>query len=57
MDSVIGSFSVSCPFRMVENGYQWAFSRVYGLVKRSHKESFREELGSIRGMWEGPWCL
>ena len=30
---------------------------VYGLVERSHKEFFWEELGSIRGMWEDPWCL
>ena len=40
VDSVIGNFSISCLFRMVEAGYQWAFSRVYGLVERSFKEIF-----------------
>ena len=57
VDLVIGSFLVSCLFRMVEDGYLWAFSRVYSLVERSHKEFFWEELGLIRGPWEGPWCL
>ena len=40
VDSVIGNFSISCLFRMVEVGYQWAFSRVYGPVERSFKEIF-----------------
>ena len=57
VDSVTGSFSVSCLFRMAEDGYQWVFSRVYGPVKRSLKEIFWEVLGSIRGLWEEPWCL
>ena len=35
----------------------WTFSGVYGPVERKLKEVFWEELGSIRGWWEGPWCL
>ena len=42
---------------MMEDGYQWVFSGVYGPVKRSFKEFFWEELGSIRGLWEELWCL
>ena len=42
---------------MVEGGFQWAFSGVYGLVERRFKEAFWEELGCIKGWWEGPWCL
>ena len=57
VDSVIGSFSVSCLFRMAENGYQWVFSEVYGPVERILRELFWEELGSIRGLWEEPLCL
>ena len=57
VDSEIGLFSISCLFKMVEGGFQWTFSRVYGLVERRLKEAFWEELGSIRGWWEGPWCL
>ena len=29
VDSVIGSFSVSCMFRMVEDRFQWVFSEVW----------------------------
>ena len=57
VDSVIGRFSVSCLFRMVEDGYQWVFFGAYGPVERSLKEFFWKELGSIRGLWEEPWCL
>ena len=54
---MVGSFLVSCLFRMVEDGYQWVFSRVYGPIERSLRESFWEELGSISGLWEEPWCV
>ena len=57
VDSVVGSFSVSCLFRMTKDGYQWAFSGVYGPVEKSLRESFWEELGSIKGLWEDPWCV
>ena len=57
VDLVAGSFSVLCLFRMAENGYQWVFSGVYGPVEKSIRESFWEELGSIRGLWEEPWCI
>ena len=50
VDSVVGSFSVSCLFRMAEDGYQWVFSGVYGPVEKSLRESFWEELGSIKGL-------
>ena len=30
---------------------------VYGPVERKFKEVFWEDLGSIRGWWDGPWCL
>ena len=57
VDSVVGSFSVSCLFRMPEDGFQWAFTGVYGPVENSDREAFWEELGSIKGLWEGPWCV
>ena len=50
VDSVVGSFSVSCLFRMAEDGYQWVFSGVYGPVEKSLRESFWEDLGSIWGL-------
>ena len=57
VDSVVGRFSVSCLFRMAKDGFQWAFSRVYGPVEKRLRESFWEELGSIKGLWEDPWCV
>ena len=32
VDSVVGSFLVSCLLRMAEDRFQWAFFGVYGLV-------------------------
>ena len=40
VDFVVGSFFVSCLFRMVEDEFQWAFSRVYGPVENRLSESF-----------------
>ena len=45
VDSVVGSFSVSCLVRMAKDGFQWAFSRVNGLVEKRLIESLWEELG------------
>ena len=57
VDSVADSFSVSCLFRMEDDGFQWVFSGVYGPTEKRLRESFLEELGSIRGLWENPWCV
>ena len=57
VDSVAGSFSVSCLFRMENDGFQWVFSRVYGPTEKRLSESFWEELGAIRSLWENPWCV
>ena len=57
MDSVGGSFSISCLFKMAEDGYQWVFSGVYGPVERSLRESFWEELGLISDLWKEPSCV
>ena len=39
-------FSITCWFKNVEDGFQWAFTGVYGSVERSNREMFWEELGS-----------
>ena len=33
------------------------FIGVYGPMKRCKRELFWEELGSLKGSWEGPWCI
>ena len=51
----IGSFSITCLFKNVEDG--WPFTGVYGLIERRNQEIFWEELGFLKGLWGGPWCL
>ena len=36
VDSVTSSFSILCLFIMVDDGYEWMFSRVYDPVEMSH---------------------
>ena len=43
VDSVAGSFSVSCLFRMEDDGFQWVFSGVYGPTEKRLRESFWKE--------------
>ena len=50
-------FSVTCMFKNMEDGFQWASTGVYGPIERSKREMFWEELGSLKGLWEGPWCI
>ena len=33
-------FSIVCPFKIVEDRFQWAFTGVYGLVEKSKRELF-----------------
>ena len=53
----MGSFSVSCRFRNVDNGFVWIFSSVYGPFSRDGRSLIWEELSAIRGLWEDPWCI
>ncbi|RVW27486.1 Transposon TX1 uncharacterized 149 kDa protein [Vitis vinifera] len=53
----VGQFSLSCRFRTMENGVIWAFTGVYRPFTRLEREWLWEEVGAIRGIWEGPWCL
>ena len=57
VEAEIGHFSVTCMFKNVEDGFRWAFTGVYGPMKRSKREMFWEELGALKGLWEGPWCI
>ena len=37
--------------------FYWVFTRVYDPLARRAREAFQEELRSIRGLWQDPWCL
>ena len=52
-----GLFSISCTFKSCKDGFTWTFIGVYGPTLRRKRESFWEELGAIKGLWNGPWCV
>ena len=52
-----GEFSISCRFKNCVDGLMWVFTGVYGPVCNRDKEEFWEELGSIKGLWNDPWCV
>ena len=52
-----GLFSISCIFKSCEDGFIWTFTGVYGPTLKSNRESFWEELGAIKGLWNGSWCV
>ncbi|RVX07132.1 hypothetical protein CK203_053516 [Vitis vinifera] len=55
VDMQKGLFSISCTFKSCEDGFIWTFTGVYGPTLRRKRESFWEELGAIKGLWNGPW--
>ena len=57
VEAELGHFSVTCLFKNVEDGFLWAFTGVYGPVKRRKRELFWQELGAVKGLWGGPWCI
>ncbi|RVW19701.1 hypothetical protein CK203_111580 [Vitis vinifera] len=52
-----GEFSISYRFKNCVDGLMWVFTGVYGPVCNRDKEEFWEELGSIKGLWNDPWCV
>ena len=53
----VGQFSISCRFKNCEDGFMWIFTGVYGPIVKRCRESLREELGAIWGLWNDPWCI
>ena len=45
MEVELGLFSVTSIFKNMEDGFQWAFTGVYGPMERNKSELFWEELG------------
>ncbi|XP_057475897.1 uncharacterized protein LOC130763883 [Actinidia eriantha] len=55
LDSIQGVNSISCQFKNVEEGYIWAFTRVYGPHNRRDRLRVWEELSGSRAIWGSPW--
>jgi len=52
-----GEFSITCIFQLVDGGFTWAFSGVYGPQDRYVKLRSWEELRRTRNGWPRPWCI
>ena len=62
VSSFCGDFSITCILQMVESGFAWAFTCMYGPQSRTpqsrtHKLRFWEELRLIKDKRFGPCCV
>ena len=57
MDKEESQFSLSCSFRNCEDNSTWVFTCVYGPTTREGRTQLWEDLGAIKGLWQGPWCI
>ena len=57
IDSLVGSFTVSCQWKCLEDGFTWIGSGVYGPNLKGVRSYFWDELNLIRNRWTSPWCL
>lgn len=56
-DDAIGSFSVSCLFKNVADGFSWVFTGVYGPVINHHRGELWDELSAVAFRWDAPWWV
>ena len=54
MEEVVGSFSVSCKFKSVEDQFIWAFAGVYGPNSVGGRRLLWEELFGLISLWNVP---
>ena len=57
LEAEVGTSSVSCRFESYEDDFCWNFTRVYGPTLKKEREDLWDELGVVRGLWGGPWCV
>jgi len=57
VDSRIGSFSVSCKFKSLEDNFEWGLIGVYGPNDDHLRCALFEELMSFMSFWDILWCL
>ena len=49
--------SLSCKFKNCEDNNTWVVTGIYGPNTREGRNLLWEDLGAVRGLWGGPWCI
>jgi len=57
VDSCIGSFSVCCKFKSLEDNFEWGLIGVYGPNDDHLRCALFEKLLLFMSSWDIPWCL
>lgn len=57
LDVEIGSFTVSCKFQNVEDGFCWVFTGVYGPNRDEERSGMWDELVGLGSFWGEHWCV
>jgi exonuclease III len=57
IDSKVGTFSVSCRWKGISDGFEWVGMGVYGPNREELRADFWDELMGVRQHWPYPWCV
>uniref|UniRef100_A0A2N9EU99 ubiquitinyl hydrolase 1 n=1 Tax=Fagus sylvatica TaxID=28930 RepID=A0A2N9EU99_FAGSY len=57
IDFFLGTFSASCKWKGVADGFEWTCTGVYGPTGEAQRGAFWDELRGVRQRWTAPWCL
>jgi hypothetical protein len=57
IEDCVGSFTVACSFRIVEDNFVRAFAGVYDPNDDGVRRYLRDELVGLMSWWELPWCI
>lgn len=57
LEDFIGTYTVACSFRSLDDNFLWAFASVYGHYLGSDRSHLWDELAGILSCWEGPLLI
>ena len=57
LSSVVHTFSVSCLWKGVRDGFVWVGIGLYGPTNDSLRRELWEELRDVQRTWSHPWCV